>query len=53
MADIVIEKMYKYPVFSWGAARFSSEVNVRATYLKALKTADHGDYSLLIAFARS
>lgn len=53
MADIIIEKIYKHPVFSWGAANLSSEHNARAAYLKAVKAADRGDYSLLLAFARS
>jgi hypothetical protein len=61
MADIMIEKIYKLPVFSWGAANLSSEVPVlskskgdsRTAYLKAVKAADQGDYSLLPAFARS
>ncbi len=53
MADIIIEKIYKLPVFSWGAANLSSEGDTRTAYLKAVKTADKGDYSLLLAFARS
>ncbi len=53
MADIIIEKIYKLPVFSWGALNFSGELDFRKTYLKAVKTADNGDYSLLLAFARS
>jgi len=61
MADIIIEKIYKQPVFSWGAAlslskgaaNLSSESDARAAYLKAVKAADQGDYSLLLAFARS
>lgn len=53
MADIIIEKIYKQPVFSWGAANLSSEYDTRKAYLKAVKTADKGDYSLLLAFARS
>jgi Fic-DOC domain mobile mystery protein B len=53
MADVIIEKIYKQPVFSWGATNLSSESDARAAYLKALKTADKGDYNLLIAFARS
>lgn len=61
MADIIIEKIYKQPVFSWGAAlslsmgaaNLSSEGDARAAYLKAVKAADQGDYSLLLAFARS
>lgn len=52
MADIIIEKIYKQPVFSWGAINTSAG-NTRTAYLKAVKTADKGDYSLLLAFARS
>ena len=53
MADIIIEKLYKEPVFSWGAANLSSEGDAREAYLKAVKAADRGDYSLLLAFGRS
>lgn len=53
MADIVIEKIYKQPIFTWGAVSLSTIGNARATYLKAVKAADYGDYSLLLAFARS
>ena len=53
MADIIIEKIYKQTVFSWGANDLSSESDARAAYLKALKTADKGDYNLLIAFSIS
>lgn len=45
MADIIIEKIYKKPVFTWGGSR--------ADYLRAVKAADQGDYSLLLVFARS
>jgi len=53
MADIIIEKIYKQPVFTWGAANLSSDSDTRTAYLKAIKNADKGDYSLLMAFARS
>jgi Fic-DOC domain mobile mystery protein B len=53
MADIIIEKIFKLSVFTWGAANLSDEGNARAAYLKAVKTADKGDCSLLLAFARS
>lgn len=53
LADIIIEKIYKQPVFSWGTANLSDEGDTRKSYLKAVKTADTGDYSLLLAFARS
>ena len=53
MADIIIEKLYKQPLFSWGAANLSKTSDTRNEYLKAVKAADNGDYSLLLAFARS
>jgi Fic-DOC domain mobile mystery protein B len=53
MADIIIEKIYKQPVFSWGAANLSGEGDTRKAYLKAIKSADSGDYRLLLTFARS
>ena len=53
MADIIIEKIYKQPIFTWGTANLSHEGDARANYLRAVKTADKGDYSLLLAFARS
>jgi len=53
MADIIIDKIYKQPVFTWGAANLSSDSNTREAYLKAVKAADNGDYHLLLNFARS
>ncbi|MDD2792356.1 MAG: mobile mystery protein B [Sediminibacterium sp.] len=53
MADIIIEKIYKQPVFTWGAANLFGESDIRTAYLKSVKAADKGEYSLLMAFARS
>lgn len=53
MADIIIEKIYKQPVFSWGAANLKKASDARKEYLKAIKVADKGDYSLLLDFARA
>lgn len=53
IADVIIEKIYRQPVFSWGASNLCADGAVRATYLKALKAADQGVYALLLAFARS
>jgi Fic-DOC domain mobile mystery protein B len=53
MADIIIEKIYKMEVFSWGSNNLSNESDARTIYLKAVKAADKGAYKLLIAFARS
>ncbi len=53
MADIIIEKIYRKPVFSWGAANLSNDSDIRSVYLKAVKEADKGDYTLLKTFTRS
>lgn len=53
MADIIIEKIYKMEVFSWGSNNLSTERDARIIYLEAVKAADKGAYKLLIAFARS
>ncbi len=42
MADIIIEKLYSQPVFTWGAADFSNENDIRDKYLRAIKAADNG-----------
>lgn len=52
MADIIIEKIYNQPVFTWGGANFSNENDVRDKYLRAIKAADKGEFSLLLEFAR-
>lgn len=53
MADLIIEKIFNIPVFSWGAGNLSKESENRDIYLKALKAADDGNYKLLLSFARS
>lgn len=53
MADIIIEKIFNLPVFSWGSGNLSKEGEQRNTYLKALKMADNGNYESLLLFARS
>jgi len=53
MGDIIIEKIFKMSVFSWGAASLSNESDNRKNYLNALKIADKGNYELLLLFARS
>ena len=53
MADIIIEKIYNMPVFTWGAANLARQGDARNVYMQALKAADGGDYNSLIAFARS
>jgi len=53
MADIIIDKMFHCPVFTWGALILKTSYESRKVYLKALKAADKGDYALLIIFSRS
>lgn len=53
IADIIIEKIFKQPVFTWGETDLTSEGDERTTYLTAVKAADKGNYSLLLQFARS
>lgn len=52
IADIIVQKIFGLPVFSWGA-KSDHTTQVRYLYLKALKAADGGNYSPLISFARS
>lgn len=53
MADIIIDKVFRKPVFNWGAGMIEDDGEERKTYLKALRAADTGEYGPLIAFARS
>jgi len=53
MADIIIEKIFLLPVFTWGANQPPELGDVRMNYLRAMKAADQGDFNLLLAFARS
>lgn len=53
MADIIVEKLYRRPVFSWGAGRRLGDVDARTAYLKDVKSADTGDYNQQLEFARS
>lgn len=53
MADIVVEKIYQKPLFSWGSAGLHAPDEARTSYLQALKAADRGDSLPLLRFARS
>ena len=53
IADIIVEKIFQQPVFSWGSKNLSDEKESRGKYLLALRKADKGDFSLLLKFARS
>src|SRR5574343_218935 len=42
IADILIEKVFKQAVFTWGATGKNKDKDIRIVYLKALKAADKG-----------
>ncbi len=52
MADIVNEKIFKQPVFTWGAANLIEQGDTRKAYLSAIKAADKENIQPLISFAR-
>ena len=52
MADIIIDKVFRMSVFSWGAGS-KIEMDIRAAYLTAIRIADQGNIGPLITFARS
>lgn len=53
MADIIIEKLFKQPVFTWGTVNLVKQGDTRKAYLTAIRAADAGDIKPLITFARS
>ncbi len=53
MADLILEKLFKSEPFTWGKASLTKQGESRSAYIKALKTADKHDYSLLMKFVRS
>jgi Fic-DOC domain mobile mystery protein B len=53
MADIIIEKVSRMKIFTWGTANLIKEGDARIAYLRAVREADSGNYAALLAFARS
>ncbi|NTU57373.1 MAG: mobile mystery protein B [Chlorobiaceae bacterium] len=53
MADIIINKIFRQPVFDWGRGDLTHDGDIRGIYLKAIRAADAGNYDLLTSFARS
>lgn len=53
MADVIISKVYKMPLFSWGTDDLVNEGEARSNYLNAVRAADDGSFELLVRFARS
>ncbi len=55
LADLIVEKLFQAPSFSWGQSHYlhASNEYVRTAYLTALKEADQNNYKPLIEFARN
>jgi Fic-DOC domain mobile mystery protein B len=53
LADVVIEHIFKEPVYSWGSEILVNAGDSRKIYLTSLRAADKGDFKQLIEFARS
>jgi len=53
MADLIIEKIFNEPIFTWGNSNVAQADETRQHYIKALKEADNGNIGPLIEFARS
>lgn len=53
MADIIIEKIFDLPVFTWGAGNPRPVADTRALYIQAVKAADQGNMIPLLTFSRS
>ena len=53
MADIIVDKIYKLSMFSWGEGNLVKQSSLRTNYLKAIREADNNNYEPLLLFARS
>ena len=52
IADVLINKGFNKPYFTWGSRNLTKSGEARKKYLNALREADRLNYSLLIDFAR-
>lgn len=52
MADVLVEKIFELPVFTWGAARLYDDSDTRKIYIDAVRQADRGNWEPLMGFAR-
>jgi len=53
MADIIVDKIYNLPIFTWGTGNLVKQSDTRTNYLNAVREADKNNYEPLILFARS
>lgn len=52
IADVLVNKGFGKPYFTWGSVNLTKEGEARDKYLGALRLADQQDYKPLIEFAR-
>jgi len=53
IADVLINKGFSKPYFTWGSRNLIKQGEVRTHYINALSEADNQNYNPLIQFARS
>ena len=53
MADLIIEKIFNKPFFSWGGNNLVQQSILRESYIKAVRLADRNEIEALIEFAKS
>lgn len=53
MADLIIEKIFNKPAFTWGRTNLTGASEIRSDYISALKQGDKGNITPLVAFART
>ncbi len=53
MADLIMEKLYGEPFFTWGSSDLVKSNDKRRAYINAIKKADNHDIQDLISFAKS
>ncbi|KAG1682753.1 Adenosine monophosphate-protein transferase Fic [Nymphon striatum] len=51
--DVLLNKQFKRPSFTWGSGIIDEEGEIRHRYIKALRMADKGDYKTLSEFVKS
>ncbi len=53
IADIVINQIFRKPIFTWNRNNLNNKGDARSNYLKAIRLADIGDINPLIEFAKT
>ena len=53
MADLIMEKLYYQPFFTWGSNNLIKATDLRKKYIYAVRKADNYDMQPLIDFANS